>query len=716
MSRTVIPAGALLRARRLRDVARAGAAQHAAPLASMCAFSLLGAPVIGIAVSGLIALSRAQTALRQALRRLRCFEEEFAQLRSVADTQQVHVENLQLDAQRRSATATLERARIAERARRVVCDPAQAIVEMLNEADSQVAPLVGTPLARVIRSALATFAQTVRDGFDLSLTDTHAVVLDETSVNLRDVIDGAVALLAPRAIAKGLQLRVCIDRSVAASVLADRERVGQIVFNLLASAIASADTGRLTLAARSETLNAGAQRVFIGVSDAARPGTLHDASPSADGALPADKDAPEDQDLVPCRVLAQRMGGDIEVGNSAAFGVCVAFHAPFTVERLACLPLGWGRCSAVVELAARDEHVALCDLLDKLGVGVVSAGMPAPAPVDLWFADEHAPLPDPSCAERIVSVTRTFIPGGLREVSGHFVLSVNPLSWSAVQRVCALRRVNHGTRERRPCMPVAQTPGPAETRRTVLVVDDNEINRRVVARQLDVLGYRCLTATGVEQALAAMARQRCDLLITDLHMPGASGVELAKWVQAMNRRSSSALPVVLVTGETDAGDSAEVPHALFAAVLPKPIGLDALDACLRQIFAEPSSNATHTGTGQGERLDCGHLAALYEHGVDVREVLSGWQQAIEDDLTRLQACRERGDSDGLRALLHRMSGAVGLVGAVGLMDALREASIVQPDPSADGLDSLVDRTRALIAQLQRGEMAAPRRGFAATKP
>jgi CheY-like chemotaxis protein len=620
MSETVIAAGARLRVRRLHEAARSGAAQHPASLASICAFALLGAPATGIVVSALIALSRSRTALAAALRHARGFEEQFARLRSAAALQHAQIETLRTDAQRRGSAAVLERARAVERAQRIACGPAQAIVEMLNEADTQGVSCAGMPMARVVRSALATFAQAVHDGLDPSPVDTRAIVLDETPVDMRDIVDGALVLLAPHAAAQGVELRVCIDRSVAASVLADRERVGQIVFNLLGAAIESVGAGRLTVAVRSETLNAGAQRVFIGVSGEGQPAARFDAHASGDGVgrvdgaddaddvdgnsqPPAGIRAADDPDLALCRVLAQRMGGDIEIGHGATFGVCVAFHAPFTVECFARLPAERGRRTAFVDLAARDERGALCDLLDRLGVDVVPASMPVPEHVDFWFADEHAPLPEPSRADRFIPVTQAFVPGGLREKSGYFMLSVNPLSWSAVQRVCALRGVNHGARVRRQRMPTAvptaavapASPSPiaAAAPRLVLVVDDNEINRRVVARQLDVLGYRSIVAPGVDDALAAMMRQGFDLVITDLHMPGASGVELATRIRAKNRESSNATPVVLMTGERGQADEAaaglDVPHALFAAVLPKPAGLDALDACLRRIFGESPS-------------------------------------------------------------------------------------------------------------------------------
>ncbi|MFC0399662.1 response regulator [Paraburkholderia rhizosphaerae] len=710
MSQPLTPLRPSLLARRLCDFAHACAARHAAALVSACAFALLGAPLTGLVVAALIATLRSRATLEITLRRLRNAEDELNQLRVEVAAAQARAENLKLEAQRRSAVAAIEhereRARVAEHVQRVVCDPARAIAGMLNGAGVQAthcpAQLIDASFGYLIHSAITTFAQNIHDVFDPPPGDARSIVLDESPVDLCDVIDAAVALLAPRAIAKGLQMRVCVDRSLAASVLGDRQRIGQIVFNLLDAAISFTSVGRLTLASSAETLNAGSQRVFIGVSGA-QPGARFDVPTATDCAVPDRSDAQGDPDLALCRVLAERMGGNIEVGNSAAFGLCIAFHAPFTVERPSSSPASnESRRRAVIELPACDERVALCDLLDKLGVDVVPAGAPAPAQVDFWFTDEHMPASGLPHATRVVSVTEAFIPGGVSEADGRFTLSVNPLCWSAVQRVCASRSVDRPVPERR--LPMHDTQAHARTvgQRTVLVVDDNEINRKVVARQLDVLGYRCVTMPGVEPAVAAMARQDFDLLITDLHMPGSNGVEFAAQVRAMNRNTRRKLPVVLVTGETDTANSTDVPAALFDAVLPKPAGLDALRACLNTLFDESPLNAAHDGAEQEEQLDRRHLDALSEHGIDVREVVSGWQQAMEEDLMYLHACRERGDSDGLHALLHRLSGALGVVGATGLMEDVRQAGAMRPQPSPALIDSLVARMRVLIAQLQRG--------------
>src|SRR6266487_4481260 len=66
----------------------------------------------------------------------------------------------------------------------------------------------------------------------------------------------------------------------------------------------------------------------------------------------------------------------------------------------------------------------------------------------------------------------------------------------------------------------------------ILVVDDDESLRRVTAVQLEEEGYRVAVASRAEEALSILARSPQDLVITDLKMPGLSGVQLLKQIRA----------------------------------------------------------------------------------------------------------------------------------------------------------------------------------------
>lgn len=79
--------------------------------------------------------------------------------------------------------------------------------------------------------------------------------------------------------------------------------------------------------------------------------------------------------------------------------------------------------------------------------------------------------------------------------------------------------------------------------RTVLVVDDKEMMRDSVAATLSRAGMRVVTAINGESAIASIAERRPDAVVTDLKMPGLSGLELIERI----RQFDDELPIVLMT-------------------------------------------------------------------------------------------------------------------------------------------------------------------------
>ena len=108
--------------------------------------------------------------------------------------------------------------------------------------------------------------------------------------------------------------------------------------------------------------------------------------------------------------------------------------------------------------------------------------------------------------------------------------------------------------------PEIETP-PAPRPARVLVVDDDPEVRHVTASFLADFGYRETEAESGAAALALLERERFDLVVADLAMPGMSGVDLAASVRA----ARPGLPVLILTGHADA---IEIPEDL--PVLAKP--------------------------------------------------------------------------------------------------------------------------------------------------
>ena len=91
-----------------------------------------------------------------------------------------------------------------------------------------------------------------------------------------------------------------------------------------------------------------------------------------------------------------------------------------------------------------------------------------------------------------------------------------------------------------------------QTAATLLVVDDDAMNRDVLSRRLVRSGYKVLTAEGGEQALELVNGHRFDAVLLDVMMPGMSGVETLRRLR--QSRSMSELPVIMVTANSRSED------------------------------------------------------------------------------------------------------------------------------------------------------------------
>lgn len=85
---------------------------------------------------------------------------------------------------------------------------------------------------------------------------------------------------------------------------------------------------------------------------------------------------------------------------------------------------------------------------------------------------------------------------------------------------------------------------------TILIVEDNSDMRELFSTVLSDAGYRCLTATDGQDALAVMDKEYVDLIVADIMMPHMDGYELTRVL----RQSSQNLPVLMVTAKDQFDD------------------------------------------------------------------------------------------------------------------------------------------------------------------
>lgn len=104
---------------------------------------------------------------------------------------------------------------------------------------------------------------------------------------------------------------------------------------------------------------------------------------------------------------------------------------------------------------------------------------------------------------------------------------------------------------------------------TIMVVEDNPTNMKLVQMVLDRGGYAVQEATGAEEAIEAIRINPPDLVLMDVQLPGMDGFEAMALLKA--DPTTAAIPVVALTAFAMHGDEEKILEAGFDAYVAKPI-------------------------------------------------------------------------------------------------------------------------------------------------
>jgi len=113
----------------------------------------------------------------------------------------------------------------------------------------------------------------------------------------------------------------------------------------------------------------------------------------------------------------------------------------------------------------------------------------------------------------------------------------------------------------------------------ILLVEDDDDNRELMAEVLESSGYEVLSAASGQDGLKKLSEHTVDVVVTDVGMPGMGGLEMARAAKAI----APEVPVIVVTGWAERDDIARARGRDVDAVLIKPVDPDALTQTVRDV-------------------------------------------------------------------------------------------------------------------------------------
>jgi two-component system cell cycle response regulator DivK len=107
--------------------------------------------------------------------------------------------------------------------------------------------------------------------------------------------------------------------------------------------------------------------------------------------------------------------------------------------------------------------------------------------------------------------------------------------------------------------------------KTVLVVEDNDLNMKLFHDLLETQGYQILQTKDGMEALKIARQHRPDLILMDIQLPEVSGLEVTKWIKEDD--NLKAIPVIAVTAFAMKGDEEKIREGGCEAYIAKPISV-----------------------------------------------------------------------------------------------------------------------------------------------
>ncbi|MCG7494158.1 ATP-binding protein [Thalassobius sp. Cn5-15] len=477
--------------------------------------------------------------------------------------------------------------------------PMNGLVGMLDVLENQGLDQRQTATVGTMRNSAMSLLRIINDILDASKIEAGKLDIDLHRTEFLPLVESVVQMLRPLADEAGVTLRLYLDPELPAFITTDAGRIRQILLNLSSNAI-KFSSRRITnrqgdVLLWVEKCDTGMVKFRvtdngIGMDDNMLSKLFQPFS-QADSATNR-RVSGTGLGLTITRNLTDLMGGKIEVSSTLGQGTDITVHLPLHIAagdstlpkinsaQLVCfsyedININCGLQGMLTRSGAETHFVNSLDELAALQPGARTVVL---LPTDNQEAasalEEKVRAIAPACGVVRFSSDRTAQFGHLSNRS--VLVQIKPMLLSdMMQAIADLAGLSTPVE-----MPKSNTStqqcerAPALHR--VLVIEDNEINRVVLGKQLDILNYPHEMAIDGAEGLALWRTGRFDVVLTDCHMPVMDGFELTNEIRKAEAGSSHRTPIIAVTANALDGEAERCLNAGMDDYLPKPLELETL--------------------------------------------------------------------------------------------------------------------------------------------
>ncbi|MBN2021240.1 MAG: response regulator [Pirellulales bacterium] len=415
----------------------------------------------------------------------------------------------------------------------------------------------------------------LNDTLDFSKIEAGRMELESVAFSLPEVVMGALRLLAVPAAQKGIELLCRIAPDVPEQLVADANRLRQVLVNLVGNAVKFTPQGEVFVNVWLESSTETQARVRFAVRDTGigipedKQQCIFEAFRQSDSSMTR-RFGGTGLGLAISAQLVALMGGKIWVESQPEKGSAFQFVVPLDRERCEEAGASTPRLSGNALLVSENRNArrALAEILSTSGMSVhdvddaaaALAALASPSfvaePPTLALIDVAAANPRGldlaeqihDAASRRLPLVVLLPPGQIEAAERCRRMGISRCLAKPVKaaELIAAAAAAIETRETSTgAGPGASGPAPRSLR--VLVADDSPVNQEVAAGLLQLRGHAVETVDNGRQAVEAFRARQYDLLLMDVEMPEMDGLAATIAIREMERDAPSRTPIVAMT-------------------------------------------------------------------------------------------------------------------------------------------------------------------------
>ena len=530
----------------------------------------------------------------------------------------------------------------------------------------------------------------IDDILDLSKIDAGKIILDKTKYSLRNVVEEILEVLALNAREKKIELIHYLDPSLPKFLLGDRLKVKQILTNLINNAIKFTDEGEVSLKIypirkkdSQATIQFDIQDTGIGMTEEQKE-RLFKAFSQADASITR-RYGGTGLGLLISKAFIEAMNGSISLTSEPEKGSTFSFTLETSIDDQASDATQLkGMRLALIET---DQRIAadLKGLLESWGANLTqyrsideAIKEIAADPVDCTIIglNYRNPSIEQATLDTLASQNTPVLllksdeddldlpsaPSGVRQLTRPII---HRRLFKELSSIMCKGKPEQDTK------PHANDNIPPPT---VMAVDDNPINLKLICAFLENMGINVIKASSGFEAVAYAEHEKLDLIFMDIQMPGMSGIEATQHIRKNSRLSK--LPIVALTAYATTNERKLLSEAGMNDYHSKPISQEELAATLERWTGyrsiELSSPMPYEKEDQVNQIFNGKALLQQVNGNTALaiETFSMFLADLPNEKDRVIKLWEDEALDDLLEAVHYIHGAIRYCGAPSLRDSL----------------------------------------------